>query len=174
MLRAGIVMEKPRAREWPRLVVHLQNDGHPNVRTTIRTAVTGGRMVDNASDMRRGAILAFASVLLLAISAACGQSGVQPEGTTKVTMSDFKFSPASISVPGGKVRLYLVNSGAGSHDMVITRDPGGTEVVAKSSLVGAGASSTFSVDNLTAGTYFFRCDVPGHADSGMTGSLTVT
>ena len=31
---------------------------------------------------------------------------------------------------------------------------------------------TGTIDNLAAGSYNFYCDVPGHKDQGMTGTLT--
>ena len=112
-------------------------------------------------------------LMLMALPACGGGSSAQPAGSTKVTFSDFKFDPKSISVSGGKVVLYLVNSGSTGHDFVITKDAAGKEVVSKSSLVAAGDTSAFTVDNIAPGSYFFRCDVPGHADSGMTGTLSV-
>ena len=126
--------------------------------------------------MRRLVLLAAtfgALFMLIALPSCGGGSSVQPAGSTKVTFSDFKFDPRSISVSGGKVVFYLVNSGSTSHDFVITKDAAGKEVVGKSSLVAAGDTSTFTVDNIASGSYFFRCDVPGHADSGMTGTLSV-
>ena len=88
-------------------------------------------------------------------------------------MTDFKFEPRTLSVPGGKVVFFLVNPGSSGHDMVITRDEAGRQVVSRSPFVAAGESATFTIANLGAGSYFFRCDVPGHAESGMTGTLTV-
>ena len=46
--------------------------------------------------------------------------------------------------------------------------------VAASELVQGGASSTFSVADLRAGSYRFICDQPGHEQAGMKGTLTVT
>ncbi len=113
-------------------------------------------------------------VLALAASAACGGSGgepaAQPAGSIKVSMSEFKFSPSDISAPAGKVVIYLVNSGQAPHDMVVL-DPGGKQV-AKSKLVQAGNATTFTIDNLAAGTYTVVCDVPGHREAGMVGTLT--
>jgi plastocyanin len=110
----------------------------------------------------------------LALLAACGGGGgsSQPAGSTKVTMSEYKFVPSTISVPSGKVVLYLVNTGSASHDMVIRDSSGST--VGRSDLVSAGDSFVFTVSNLAAGTYSFICDQPGHEASGMKGTLTAT
>jgi nitrite reductase (NO-forming) len=116
--------------------------------------------------------LALLAVMLLA---GCGGSSPsQPSGSTKVTMTEFKFDPSTISAPSGKVVFFLVNSGTTSHDMII-RDSSGNRVSgAASELVSAGDSFVFTVSNLPAGTYSYFCDQPGHEASGMKGTLTVT
>jgi len=124
----------------------------------------------------RFAAVALLAGLLLGV-AACGGGGGggggQPSGSIKVTMTEFKFDPSNISAPAGKVVFFLVNGGNGvSHDMII-RDSGGTRV-AGSELISSGDSSVFTVDNLAAGTYTYYCDQPGHEQSGMKGTLTVT
>jgi len=88
-------------------------------------------------------------------------------------MTEFKFDPGNISAPAGKVVFYLVNAGNNtSHDLFI-RDSNGTKV-AGSDLVSAGDTSVFTVDNIAAGTYTIYCDQPGHENSGMKGTLTIT
>ena len=115
------------------------------------------------------------SVLAVALLAGCGggSAPAQPAGSIKVTMTEFKFDPSSISAPAGKVVFYLVNAGNNtSHDLFI-RDSNGTKV-AGSDLVSAGDTSVFTVDNIAAGTYTIYCDQPGHENSGMKGTLTIT
>jgi uncharacterized cupredoxin-like copper-binding protein len=111
----------------------------------------------------------------VALLAGCGggNSTAQPAGSTKVSMTEFKFTPSDIQVPAGKVVFYLVNDGNGtSHDMAI-RDATG-KIIGKSELVSAGDSTVFTVDNIAAGTYTIFCDQAGHEASGMHGVLTVT
>ncbi len=116
--------------------------------------------------------LACLAALSLLGAAACGSSGGgQPAGSTKVTMSDFKFDPATLSGHAGKLTFYLVNSGGVSHDMTVA-GPGGAQY--KSELVQPGSTATFTIDNLAAGTYKVVCSQPGHEQSGMTASLQVT
>jgi plastocyanin len=116
--------------------------------------------------------LALLAVVLLA---ACGGSSPsQPSGSIKVTMTEFKFDPSTISAPSGKVVFFLVNGGTTSHDMII-RDSAGNRVSgAASELVSAGDSFVFTVSNLPAGTYSYFCDQPSHESLGMKGTLTVT
>lgn len=117
--------------------------------------------------------LALVAGLLLSV-AACGGGGGggQPSGSIKVTMTEFKFDPSTISVPHGKVVFFLVNGGTVAHDFNI-RDSGGNTLEG-SELISAGDSSVFTVDNIAAGTYTYFCKQPGHEQSGMKGTLTVT
>ena len=109
-----------------------------------------------------------------ALLAGCGggSSPSQPAGSTKVTMTEFKFDPATLTVTHGKVVLFLVNAGTTQHDLAI-RDTSGNRV-AVSELVSAGDSIVFTVDNLPAGQYKIFCTQQGHEASGMKGDLTAT
>jgi plastocyanin len=114
-----------------------------------------------------------AAAVALALLAGCGggSSTPQPAGSTKVTMTEFAFDPATINTPSGKVVFFLVNAGTASHNLVI-RDSTGKRI-AGSTLVSAGDSTVFTVDNIAAGSYVTFCDQPGHEGSGMKGTLTV-
>jgi plastocyanin len=117
------------------------------------------------------------AIATVAVLAGCGGGGggggsPQPAGSTKVTMTDFKFDPSTLNATHGKAVFFLVNSGAVSHDMII-QDSAGNRV-AGSELVSAGDSFVFTVDNIAAGTYTFICDQDGHKALGMLGTLTVT
>lgn len=120
--------------------------------------------------MRRHAI----GLVVAALLAACGGGGgsAQPSGSIKVTMTEWAFSPSTLSVPSGKVVFYVVNGGTISHDMVIRDSTGST--VARSELVSAGDSFVLTVSSLPAGSYTFICDQPGHEANGMHGTLTAT
>ena len=131
--------------------------------------------------MRRGVLVGL--VGLLAVLAACGggssssggggSAGNQPAGSTKVTMTDYKFTPADINVKSGKVTLFLVNGGAVSHDMVLMSSDG-SKSLGRSELIQPGDSGALTVDNLPAGSYRFICDQPGHEAQGMKGTLTAS
>ena len=114
-----------------------------------------------------------AAVAAAALLAGCGGSGTaQPAGSIKVTMSEFKFDPSSISAPSGKVVFFLVNAGTTSHDLII-RDSSNNRVNG-SELVSAGDSIVFTVESIPAGTYTIFCDQSGHEASGMKGTLTIS
>jgi plastocyanin len=113
------------------------------------------------------------ALVALALVAACGGGGPsQPSGSIKVTMTEYKFDPSTISAPSGKVVFFLVNGGSLAHDLSI-RDASGS-TIAHSDLVSAGDSFVFTVDTIAAGTYTFFCSQPGHESSGMKGTLTIT
>ena len=122
----------------------------------------------------RGAAVALVAGLVLGV-AACGGGGGgggQPAGSIKVTMTEFKFDPSSIDAKAGTITFFLVNGGNTSHDMII-RDSGGNRV-AGSELISAGDQSVFTASNVAAGSYTYFCDQPGHEQSGMHGTLTVS
>jgi plastocyanin len=122
----------------------------------------------------RAVAVAVAAGLVLGVAACGGGSGggAQPAGSTKVTMTEFKFEPSSIDAKAGNVVFFLVNGGSVAHDMVI-RDSSSNRV-GGSDLISAGDTFVFTVNNLAAGTYTYFCDQPGHEASGMKGTLTIT
>ena len=115
------------------------------------------------------------SLMAVACLAACGGGtggASQPAGSIKVTMTEFAFSPNSLTAPAGKVVFFLVNGGSVAHDLVVVN--ASNSRMGASELVSAGDSSVFTIDNLPAGSYTILCDQPGHEASGMKGTLTVS
>jgi uncharacterized cupredoxin-like copper-binding protein len=121
----------------------------------------------------KAAVVALVTLALLSGCGGGGSTTAQPSGSTKVSMTEFKFTPSDITVSAGKVVFFVVNDGNGtSHDLVIRDGTGQT--IAKSELVSSGDSTVLTVDNIAAGAYTIFCDQPGHEGSGMKGTLTVT
>jgi uncharacterized cupredoxin-like copper-binding protein len=86
----------------------------------------------------------------------------------EVTATDLAFDPSAITIDAGEpVNLRLVNRGQAFHDLTIP-DLDVTLAAEPGETVTAG----ITVD--TPGTYEFLCTVPGHANAGMRGTLTVT
>jgi plastocyanin len=113
------------------------------------------------------------ALIAVAMLAGCGGGGAsRPAGSIKVTMTEFKFDPPTVSAPNGKVVFYLVNAGATSHDLII-RDSSNNRI-SGSELISAGDTVVFTVDSIPAGTYTYFCDQSGHEASGMKGTLTIT
>ncbi len=81
---------------------------------------------------------------------------------------DLKFDTDTLDSQAGSVTIDFDNPASIQHDVVIAK---GSDVIAKSDLVSDGTTSVSA--DLQPGTYTFYCDVPGHREAGMEGSLTV-
>jgi len=93
-------------------------------------------------------------------------AGAVPADPVTVTMVDIAFEPADFTLPAGTdVMISIPNAGAAFHTFVI--DELGIKVE-----VEAGATGEVTI-NAPAGTYVYYCDVPGHKEAGMVGTLTV-
>jgi len=79
------------------------------------------------------------------------------------------FTPAAISASAGNVTVALTNNSPVAHGLTIVS---GSGAVLASVPVFDGGAKSVSV-NLKAGKYTFYCQVPGHRQAGMTGTLTV-
>lgn len=125
--------------------------------------------------------------MVLSLLAACGGGGGgSGSGQTnlKVTMTDFKFDPANVSVPAGQqITVSLTNNGSVEHSWGVlkTKAAGSTITDAdKANLLAVKVVPPGGTDTLTftapaeAGDYQVVCDVPGHFEAGMAGTLTVT
>jgi len=93
--------------------------------------------------------------------------GTQEAGGQEVTVvaHDIYFEPAEVHLTAGKVTFVLPNEGAAPHDFSI--DDLGIQVD-----MPPGETQTIEAD-IPAGTYEFYCNVPGHKDAGMVGTLVV-
>ena len=110
-------------------------------------------------------VLAFTAVVMAAGDDSSAGS-VSTAAPTDVTLSEFAIAPAAITVPEGG-SLHVTNDGATAHNLTIV-----DEGIATADLP-AGGSEELDVSSLAVGTYDVVCLVPGHADSGMTGTLEV-
>ena len=82
-------------------------------------------------------------------------------------LQTFRFEPANLTVPADTdVTVNATTVGALQHNWAIKEPHFATEIV------GDGQSSSVTF-NLPAGTYEVLCEVPGHAQAGMIGQLTV-
>ena len=81
-----------------------------------------------------------------------------------VTASEFRFQLSRSSVSAGATTFTVVNRGKLAHNFWI--DGKSTPQVAP------GSRAELTVD-LTAGKHLYVCTVPGHANAGMNGTLTV-
>ena len=93
-----------------------------------------------------------------------------PVGTAKTTvtvnMVEYAFQLSQTTVPSGQVTFVIKNSGNEEHNFNLEGVKAGT-------LLAPGATETWTV-SLPPGQYLYVCDVPFHAERGMTGLFTVT
>lgn len=93
-----------------------------------------------------------------------------PGGTLQLAASpnQIAFDTTQLTSKPGKVTIDFDNPAAIEHDVAIEQN--GKEL-AKSALITEGKTSVTA--DLAPGTYTFLCTVPGHAEAGMEGTLTV-
>ena len=93
-----------------------------------------------------------------------------PGGTLQLAASPtaLAFDTTELSSEPGKVTIDFNNPAALEHDVAIEKDG---KVIATSELIAEGKTSVTA--DLAPGTYTFLCTVPGHAEAGMEGTLTV-
>jgi nitrite reductase (NO-forming) len=96
--------------------------------------------------------------------------GAMQEVTLKLT--EWAIDPKNPEVNAGKVKFTVTNEGEFPHDAVIILEKDGKEIARTPVFTKAENPQTMEAD-LEAGTYTLICDVPGHAQQGMTGTLTV-
>ena len=130
-------------------------------------------------DIRRASALAAVAAASLVV-AGCGGAGQSAEPKTgtaptsaaaagdvlEFTGTEYAFAQPKPKVSAGQTTIRFINKGLVEHD--ITIDALKVQIVAQSGKT-AEASAT-----LKAGTYETYCSIPGHKESGMHGTLTVS
>jgi uncharacterized cupredoxin-like copper-binding protein len=97
-------------------------------------------------------------------AAKAGPSQVQ------ITGSEFKFEPKDVSARVGEVILVVENAGMIEHNVVV-ETPGGQDL-GRIPNIEVGKTERLTV-NLRAGRYALICNLPGHKEAGMVGTITV-
>lgn len=138
--------------------------------------------------MLKKILLVAASLILLS---ACSSGPSKPATDITVEMTDFAYSPSSLTVPAGQpVTLTVENIGNIEHDFVVDKIDATTKAVQDSGSdthhahgeeqnydlhisAGAGETSVFQVTVSEPGTYQIFCSVEGHKEAGMVGELIV-
>jgi uncharacterized cupredoxin-like copper-binding protein len=118
--------------------------------------------------MRRSPFItvALATVVVAALAAVLAGPGLAAKTkSVTVTATEFKFKLSVKSVPHGSVTFTVTNKGKIPHDFKIAGK--------KTPLISPGKTAKLTV-TLKKGSYPYLCTVPGHAASGMKGTLKVT
>jgi plastocyanin len=106
-------------------------------------------------------------------SAPSEQTASEAEGTLLELSAEptglLAFDKTTLDARAGKVTIRFTNPSSVPHNVAI--EGNGVDVV--SDTVQDGETTSVTAD-LPAGTYTFLCDVPGHEEAGMKGTLTVS
>lgn len=112
------------------------------------------------------AILAFAALVTAAHANSKAGNGAGASTGTQVQLSEFQISPSRIAAPvDGK--LTVVNNGSVTHNFWI----GNTNLKTKD--LKPGDSATLDLKGVAKGSYPVYCNVPGHKEAGMNGTLVI-
>ena len=123
-----------------------------------------------------GAVLGAIALVFAAVALVVGGGGDGGDGggtsaggssTATLELSEFALTPSALSVAAGG-QIEVVNNGTVAHNVSV----GGTDLI--TSDLAAGESEVQDLSSLAPGEYQIICTIAGHADSGMTGTLTVT
>lgn len=88
-----------------------------------------------------------------------------PEGAFTFVAVDLDFSAAPEAIPAGEQTIAIVNEGVIVHNVVFEGE--NVKVEAQ------GGETAFETFELAPGTYTYFCDVPGHRQAGMEGTVVV-
>ena len=88
------------------------------------------------------------------------------DDSVEVELGDLFIKPETIEVASGDATITVTNNGATQHNFAVEGGP-------KTKMLDSGASADLALEGLEPGTYTVICEVPGHADGGMTASLVV-
>lgn len=101
---------------------------------------------------------------------AAGKEAKGPGGTLQLAANptQIAFDTTSLTSKPGKVTIDFENPAPIEHDVAIEQN--GQEIAVSETII---ESKTSVSADLAPGTYTFLCTVPGHAEAGMEGTLTV-
>jgi uncharacterized cupredoxin-like copper-binding protein len=111
-----------------------------------------------------------ALVAALALAGCAGPGANQQPATTTLHLSEYKITPAQLSLDAGSYTFTAINDGTISHALVLTGN--GVDGHTGDLAFAPGHSEGFTV-TLKPGTYQFLCPVDGHQALGMQGTLIV-
>lgn len=94
--------------------------------------------------------------------------------TLTVKAGEYFYDPKDFQVRPGAVTVTMTNEGPERPHTFIVKNKNGDGDLFKSERVPVGAPVTFEFTIMEEGTYEVYCSLPGHADRGQRGTLTVS
>jgi plastocyanin len=100
-----------------------------------------------------------------------------PTSTTPQTLNvkagDYFYEPTSFQMRPGQVTVTMTNEGPERPHTFVVKNKSGEGDLFRSERVPVGGPMTFEFAVMEEGTYEVYCNLPGHADRGQRGTLTV-
>jgi plastocyanin len=128
--------------------------------------------VTSASKTHKLLSLCFLGAFALALTACSGGGGAAasltapPDAAASIDANNLKFSTSELAVPAGApFKLFFRNLEGVPHNVAIYRDSSASEKLFTGETI-TNVAVTYDVPAMTAGEYFFRCDV--HPDMNGT------
>lgn len=84
----------------------------------------------------------------------------------QIELGDLFLEPSEVTAAPGPLTIRVTNTGAADHNLAI-------DGIGTTAMLGPGETGTIEVPDAAAGTYDMLCEVPGHADGGMRGTLVI-
>jgi plastocyanin len=114
------------------------------------------------------AVVALVAAVVVAVVGACSGTPATRSGPLagKVRMIDYGFDPTNLTVPKNSM-VWIVNDGKVPHSWIIPKVGVGTQDLAP------GQSQELDLSGIAPGTYNVTCDLPGHAQLGSVGTVTI-
>ena len=97
---------------------------------------------------------------------ATGGGAAAAPATATVHLSEFAISPATVEIAAGGT-LSVHNDGAAPHNLAVE----GTDLITP--MIDGNQTAQLDLGSLAPGTYALLCQIAGHADAGMRGTLVV-
>jgi nitrite reductase (NO-forming) len=137
----------------------------PAIATGAGGAATGGAVTTPVPGAPAASQAPVASAAASSAAPAGQPAAGQPLGTLEIVAVDLGFQPSAFTVDvAGIYEVELKNTGTIGHDVTF---PDGTKITAA-----AGTTATGTITVPAEGTTFI-CSIPGHADAGMKGAVSV-
>ncbi len=131
--------------------------------------------------MRRLLPISTVLIALVAALSVAGTGAAQGQTPVTVTLTEFKVSMATTSIPAGvPITFAAVNNGQMTHEVVLERagavdqpfEMNGEETEIEDIAPGQTKSATWTLTQ--PGEYQLACHLPGHYEAGMVERFTVT
>jgi uncharacterized cupredoxin-like copper-binding protein len=110
-------------------------------------------------------LISMATFLRGDSASASGSEGEPESQVLQILLKDLEIEPPTLEAHPGSLTIEVANQGQVEHNFALEG--------AATPMLQPGQSATLEVPSLPSGTYEFICEVPGHADAGMRGTLTV-